>query len=142
MLKYKVGLLAMTSTIVLALTISPAVTQETKKPGPSEKTESGTAVPVAPSPHKQVTWDDIRNDGQTTEDVVQYGLGPRGQRYSSLERVNAQTVKDLVPAWSFSFGGEKQRGQESQPLVHDGTIYVTGSYSRIWALDARTGERK
>ena len=36
-----------------------------------------------------------------------------------------------MPAWSFSFGGEKQRGQESQPLMHDGTIFVTGSYSRI-----------
>ena len=63
-----------------------------------------------------MTWDDIRNDQQTTENVVHYGLGPRGQRYSPLDRINAQTVKDLVPAWSFSFGGEKQRGQESQPL--------------------------
>ena len=162
MMKPKAALLVMTSTIVLALTMSPAATQEKKKPSPSDKTESATepvspgeaqiksagggekgpAAPAAPSAQKRVTWDDIRNDQQTTENVVHYGLGPRGQRYSPLDRINAQTVKDLVPAWSFSFGGEKQRGQESQPLVHDGTIYVTGSYSRIWALDARTGERK
>ena len=162
MMKPKAALLVMTSTIVLALTMSPAATQEKKKPSPSDKTESATepvspgeaqiksagggekgpAAPAAPSAQKRVTWDDIRNDQQTTENVVHYGLGPRGQRYSPLDRINAQTVKDLVPAWSFSFGGEKQRGQELQPLVHDGTIYVTGSYSRIWALDARTGERK
>jgi alcohol dehydrogenase (cytochrome c) len=47
----------------------------------------------------------------------------------------------MVPAWSFSFGGEKQRGQESQALVHDGIIYVTGSYSRLFAVDSKSGEK-
>ena len=51
-------------------------------------------------------------------------------------------MKQLVPAWTLSFGGEKQRGQESQPLVSDGTLYVTASYSRMFAVDARTGEEK
>jgi len=41
-----------------------------------------------------------------------------------------------------SLGGEKQRAQESQPLVYDGTIYVTGSYSRVFAFDSHTGEKK
>jgi alcohol dehydrogenase (cytochrome c) len=41
----------------------------------------------------------------------------------------------LVPVWSMSFGGEKQRGQESQPLVYNGKMFVTASYSRIFALD-------
>ena len=38
-----------------------------------------------------------------------------------------------APVWAFSFGGEKQRGQEAQPIIHDGTMYVTGSYSRLFA---------
>src|SRR5699024_8994928 len=38
-------------------------------------------------------------------------------------------------------GDEKQRGQETQAFVHDGVIYVTGSYSRVWALDEETGKR-
>jgi alcohol dehydrogenase (cytochrome c) len=46
-----------------------------------------------------------------------------------------------VPAWSFSFGGEKQRGQESQPVIHNGKMFVTGSYSRIYALDVKTGQK-
>src|SRR5690606_5745567 len=65
----------------------------------------------------------------------------KGQRYSPLAKVNPDTVKDLVPVWSFSFGGEKQRGQQSQPLIHDGKMYVTGSYSRIYALDTKTGKK-
>ncbi|WP_034410413.1 methanol/ethanol family PQQ-dependent dehydrogenase [Derxia gummosa] len=91
---------------------------------------------------KPVTWDDIANDAATPGDVLQYGMGVKAQRFSPLRKLNAQTVRWLTPAWSFSFGGEKQRGQEGQALVHDGTVYVTASYSRIYALDARTGQKK
>ena len=69
-------------------------------------------------------------------------MGYKAQRYSPLDKISKATVKQLVPAWTLSFGGEKQRGQESQPLVSDGTLYVTASYSRIFAVDARTGEEK
>ncbi len=89
----------------------------------------------------KVSWDDILNDDKTTGDVLTYGLGLKAQRHSTLKNINAANVANLVPAWSFSFGGERQRGQESQALVHDGVIYVTASYSRIYALDARTGKR-
>ncbi|WP_119677906.1 methanol/ethanol family PQQ-dependent dehydrogenase [Indioceanicola profundi] len=88
------------------------------------------------------TNDDLVKDAQTTGDVLTYGMGYEGQRYSPLKALTPQNVSKLVPVWSFSFGGEKQRGQESQPIIHDGTIYVTGSYSRVWAVDARTGEEK
>ena len=87
-----------------------------------------------------VTDKDILNDQMTTEDVVSYGLGLKGQRYSPLKKINTDTVKDMRTAWVFSLGGEKQRGQESQPLIKDGVMYVTGSYSRVFAIDARTGE--
>lgn len=89
-----------------------------------------------------VTEEEILNDAEITDQIVTYGLGPRAQRYSPLEMINKDNVGGLVPAWAFSFGGEKQRGQESQALVYDGTIYVTGSYSRVYAIDARTGEEK
>lgn len=87
-----------------------------------------------------VTDEDILNDDKTTNQVVTSGLGLRGQRYSPLDKVNAGNVKNLVPVWSLSFGGEKQRGQETQALVYDGIIYVTASYSRLFAIDAKTGE--
>lgn len=83
----------------------------------------------------------IDDDAKTTGDVLSWGLGTQGQRYSPLKGVNTANVAKLVPAWSFSFGGEKQRGQESQPLVHNGKMFVTASYSRIYALDAKTGAK-
>ncbi|WP_443192995.1 methanol/ethanol family PQQ-dependent dehydrogenase [Novosphingobium sp. KACC 22771] len=88
------------------------------------------------------TSQDLLNDAATPGDVLTYGMGPQAQRFSTLAKVNVDNVKNMVPAFAASLGGEKQRGQESQPLVYDGTIYVTGSYSRVFAFDARTGEKK
>jgi len=83
----------------------------------------------------------ILDDATTTGDVLTWGMGTQGQRYSPLKQITPSTIGKLVPAWSFSFGGEKQRGQESQPVIHDGIMFVTASYSRIYALDVKTGHK-
>ena len=88
----------------------------------------------------EVTEDDLANDATITDQVVTNGMGRHLQRYSPLDTLNKDNVKNLVPAWAFSLGGEKQRGQETQPLVHDGVMYITGSYSRMYAIDVMTGE--
>ncbi|WP_138466489.1 PQQ-dependent methanol/ethanol family dehydrogenase [Poseidonocella sp. HB161398] len=98
------------------------------------------AAILATSAHAQVTDEDLANDQSDTSQVVTNGMGRDLQRYSPLEILNKDNVKNLVPAWAFSMGGEKQRGQEAQPIVYDGVIYVTGSYSRLFAIDAMTGK--
>ena len=87
-----------------------------------------------------VTDQDILDDVKTTDQVVTNGMGLQGQRYSPLDTLNTDNVKDLRPVWTLSFGGEKQRGQQAQPLIKDGVMYVTASYSRVFAVDARTGK--
>jgi alcohol dehydrogenase (cytochrome c) len=88
-----------------------------------------------------VTDDMIMNDAKTPGDVLSYGMSPHQHRFSPLAKINAQNVKHLVPAWTFSFGGEKQRGQQAQPMVYNGKVFTTGSYSRAYAVNARTGEK-
>lgn len=83
----------------------------------------------------------IANDAATPDDVLTWGLGTQGQRHSPLNGINTKNVHRLVPVWSMSFGGEKQRGQQSQPLVYNGKMFVTASYSRIYALDSKTGKK-
>lgn len=102
----------------------------------------GLAVAAAPLLAEGPTDADLMNDAATPGDVLTYGMGPQAQRFSPLKAINASNVAKLVPAFASSLGGEKQRGQEAQPIVYDGTIYVTGSYSRLFAFDARTGEEK
>jgi alcohol dehydrogenase (cytochrome c) len=89
----------------------------------------------------QVTDAMIESDAKTPTSVLTSGLGTQGQRFSRLAKINTKNVANLVPAWSFSFGGEKQRGQEAQPLVYNGRMFVTGSYSRLFAIDTKTGAK-
>ena len=89
----------------------------------------------------QVNDEMISKDAATPDNVLSWGLGTQGQRYSPLSDINANSIKRLAPVWSMSFGGEKQRGQQSQPLVYDGVMYVTASYSRIYAFDTKTGKK-
>lgn len=86
-----------------------------------------------------VSIEDILNDATTTDAIVTSGLGTQGQRFSPLTTITKDNIGDLVPVWAMSLGGEKQRGQQAQPLVKDGVMYVTGSYSRLWAVDVKTG---
>jgi alcohol dehydrogenase (cytochrome c) len=102
---------------------------------------AAASLAVAAPLQAGVTDKDIENDAKTPGDVVSWGMGLNGQRYSPLDKINTGNVKNLVPVWSFSFGGEKQRGQESQPLIYNGKLFVTGSYSRAFALDAKTGAK-
>ena len=101
----------------------------------------GMAIAASPAYAKEVTWDDIVNDAETPENVLMYGFGPKAQRFSPMDHINTDNVERLRPAWQFSFGDEKQRGQETQPVVFDGKIYLTASYSRMFALDSATGEK-
>ncbi|CAN0047135.1 unnamed protein product, partial [Chrysoparadoxa australica] len=88
----------------------------------------------------QVSEADLADDQTLTAQVTTNGMGRHLQRYSPLDTLNKDNVKFLQAAWAFSFGGEKQRGQEAQPLIYDGVMYITGSYSRIYAIDLMTGK--
>jgi alcohol dehydrogenase (cytochrome c) len=88
-----------------------------------------------------VTTSMLEGASKNTAAVLSFGMGSEGQRYSPLAQINTANVGRLTPAWSFSFGGEKQRGQESQPLIHNGKMFVTASYSRIFAVDLKNGAK-
>jgi quinohemoprotein ethanol dehydrogenase len=60
------------------------------------------------------------------------------QRFSPLARINDGNVGGLGLAWSYATG--TTRGLQATPIVVDGTMYTTGVWSVVWALDAKTGE--
>jgi len=60
------------------------------------------------------------------------------QRFSPLDQVNDANVTDLGLAWHYDFN--TNRGLEATPIVVDGVMFATGSWSRVYALDARSGE--
>src|SRR6188768_3653872 len=96
---------------------------------------------AAAAAHAQVTDKMIQSEATAKGNVLTWGINTQGQRYSPLKQVNSGNASRLLPVWAFSFGGEKQRGQESQPVIMNGKMFVTASYSRIYALDAATGKK-
>ena len=66
-----------------------------------------------------------------------HGLTAREERYSPLDQIDRNTVARLGLAWSYMTGSG--RGLESTPIVVDGVMYATASWSIVFALDAKTG---
>ena len=60
------------------------------------------------------------------------------QRHSPLKQINQDNVKDLGLAWYWDTG--TKRGLEATPIVVDGVMFTSGSWSVVWAHDAVTGE--
>jgi alcohol dehydrogenase (cytochrome c) len=98
------------------------------------------ALLLAAPAYAGITEEDLAGDTASTGDILTNGMGRDLQRHSPLTLINKENVGKMVPVWAFSLGGEKQRGQETQPLVHDGIMYITGSYSRLYAIDIKTGK--
>ena len=82
------------------------------------------------------TADELKNDDKTPGDVLTYGMGYSQHRFSPLTQINRQTVKRLVPAWSYSMADN--RGLEGQALVKDGVVFIT-DHEKTVEVDALTG---
>ncbi|MEH6569263.1 MAG: PQQ-dependent dehydrogenase, methanol/ethanol family [Halioglobus sp.] len=87
-------------------------------------------APVAPS----------QASVQTDQGWELHGNDWGEQRYSGLDHVNTENIEKLGLSWFFDL--YTRRGIEATPLVIDGVMYVTSSWSMVYALDARNGELK
>ncbi|MBV8247296.1 MAG: PQQ-dependent dehydrogenase, methanol/ethanol family [Comamonas sp.] len=81
----------------------------------------------------------IRANAARTPDWPTTGVDYAETRYSRLDQINAANVKDLGLAWSYNL--ESTRGVEATPVVVDGIMYVSASWSVVHAIDTRTGNR-
>src|ERR1700691_6465075 len=91
------------------------------------------AVPIAALAQ---TADDLKNDEKTPDNVLVYGMGYSGNRYSPLTQITKSNVSKLVPTWSYSLAD--LQGGEGFSIVNDGEIYVT-THDSSAAVDAMTG---
>ena len=97
-------------------------------------------APPVPAPPTAMV-DATRLSGADAREWLTYGRTYDEQRYSPLDRVDAGNVGQLGLAWSFDLD-TPHRAQESTPLVIDGAMYVTSAWSKLFALDAKTGKQK
>lgn len=80
-----------------------------------------------------------------------YGRTPAGDRFSPLDQIAANNVKDLKQAWSFSTGdlpkpGENANGREfsfeATPIKVGDNLYFCTPHREVVALNATTGQQK
>jgi alcohol dehydrogenase (cytochrome c) len=71
-------------------------------------------------------------------DWTTYNGSLSGNRFSSLQQIDARNVKRLGLAWLFPVPNGPRL--EATPIVMDGVMYVTG-WNELYALDATTGRQ-
>ncbi len=105
--------------------------------GPVRLASTLLALLAACSAHSTVPDSRLLNAATAAADWPTHGGTYSEQRFSTLDQINAGNVGHLGLTWSTQF--DTARGQETTPLVVDGRIYLTTAWSKVMALDGRTG---
>jgi quinohemoprotein ethanol dehydrogenase len=82
---------------------------------------------------------------QDSKDWLTLGGNQMMQHYSPLTLITKENVKDLGFAWEYdasTYIGTVPRGLEATPIVVDGTMYTSGAWGAVYALDAKTGKER
>lgn len=72
------------------------------------------------------------------ENWMSHGRTYDEQRFSPLNQINPENIKDLGIAWHFTT--DTNRGHEASPIVIDGVMFISSAWSMVYALDATSGE--
>ena len=87
-----------------------------------------------------VSDDMLMNADKDAGNWLNYGKGYDATRFSQLGQINRDNIDRLVPVWNLSFGVND--AQDSQAIAVNGTLYVTASQNKVFAVDGATGRIK
>ncbi len=93
--------------------------------------------------HVLVDEQRVKSAGKDGANWLLYGRTSDEKRYSPLTQINRHTVQKLGLAWEFDdfiSRGKTERGEQATPLVVDGVVYFSSSWSVVYAIDAKTGK--
>jgi alcohol dehydrogenase (cytochrome c) len=110
------------------LLAGPSLAQETKQ---ETKSGSGQAM-VAP-----VTQEQLNAADKNGKDFLLTNGNYAQTRFYPAKQIDRDNVKNLHVAWIFQT--DVKESLETSPIVVDGVMYVTTSFSHVYALDAKTG---
>lgn len=129
--------------IVLVIAVAVGIYIFTTSPTAPEDAVTAVEQPLESPPLVQPTIgliddDRINNAESEPGNWLAYGRTYEEQRFSPLTQVNKDTVSGLGLAWYRDMG--TNRAQEATPIVVDGILFFTSAWSRVYAMDAVTGE--
>lgn len=107
-------------------------------PGPAT---SGPATPAAtPQRFGAVDAERLAHAAKEPGEWFTNGGDGSGAYHSRLAQINDTNVQRLGFAWDYAL--HTSRGLEATPIVVDGTLYTSGNWGRVYALDAATGRER
>src|SRR5258705_4957112 len=111
-----------------SLLLGPVFAQETKQ---ETKKTSGQSM-VSP-----MTQDRLNTADKNANGFLLTNGNYAQTRFHPARQIGRDNVKNLHVAWIFQT--EVKESLETSPIVVDGVMYVTTSFSHVYALDAKTG---
>ena len=106
--------------------------------GPTPAEKAAARVEAIRTATASVASDRIEAADTEPANWLAHGRTYDEQRHSPLADINAGNVADLRLAWYWDTGDT--RGLEATPIVVDGVLFTTGTWSRVYTTDGRTGE--
>jgi alcohol dehydrogenase (cytochrome c) len=122
--------LVVTAFMLTASGIGAAVAQEVKQPDASRQ--------ARPAPAPNITQNMLDRAGGDGNNFLHTNGDYTQKRFYPNNQINASNVKRLRVAWIFQT--DVKESLETSPIVVNGVMYVTTSFSHVYALDPRTGE--
>jgi alcohol dehydrogenase (cytochrome c) len=113
---------------VAGLLTTSASAQEVKQ---DAKSASGNAT-ISP-----VTQDQLDKADKSASNFLLTNGNYAQTRFYPAKQIDRDNVKNLHVAWIFQT--DVKESLETSPIVVDGVMYVTTSFSHVYALDAKTG---
>ena len=95
---------------------------------------SATTATAAITPVSQQQLSNAHKDGAN---FLHTNANYEQTRFYPNAQINRGNVAHLHPAWIFST--EVKESLETSPIIVDGVMYITTSFSHVYALDAKTG---
>jgi len=119
-----------------AETTTEAEAPPAESEGEMETEESG-GLALAPA----FTSDELNEEAG--DNWITNGGNLTNDRYSTLDEINTENVKELKGDWMTKIGHNATAAKfsaEGQALEYEGTIYISDGADDVFALDAGTGE--
>lgn len=104
-----------------------------------QEVQQGTAATARPAvTPSNVTQDMLDKAANDPNNFLHTNGDYTQKRFSPNTQITPANVAHLRPAWIFQT--EVKESLETSPIIVNGVMYVTTSFSHVYALDAKTGE--
>src|SRR6202795_1354415 len=124
----KHAIFAAAFTLAAGISTGPGLAQEVKQDAKSASNQAKIS---------SVTQDQLNAADKNASNFLLTNGNYAQTRFHPAKQIGRDNVKGLHVAWIFQT--DVKESLETSPIVIDGVMYVTTSFSHVYALDAKTG---